>query len=126
MNSTGNGALSKAMTDSDESVRIAAIKAAGRVNTFTDEQTAATLTGDVSPYVRRLGVQLLADLRATDTVASVMTLAQSDVDANVRIAACAALGVFGNPTAQATLQGIVQKDANSFVRDAATIALLQL
>jgi len=126
MNSTGNGALSTAMTDSDEGVRIAALKAAGRVNAFTDEQTAAKLTGDASPYVRRLAVQLLSDLHAKDTVASVMTLAQSDVDANVRISACAALGVFRDPTAMATLQGIAQNDANTFVRDAATVALRQL
>ena len=94
MNSAGNGALGKAMTDSDESVRIAAIQAASRVNEFTDEQTAAKLTGDSSSTVRRLGVQLLEDLHAKDTVASVMTLAQSDADVNVRIAACHAGGFF--------------------------------
>ncbi len=71
-------------------------------------------------------MQLLADLHAKDTVASVMTLAQSDVDANVRISACATLGVFRDSSATATLQGISQNDANTFVRDAATIALRQL
>ena len=126
MNSAGNGGLSKAMTDSDESVRISAIKAAGRVNEFTDEQTAAKLTGDASANVRRLGVQLLEDLHAKDTVASVMTLAQGDTDANVRIAACHALGVFRDSSAQSALQGIAQKDASTLVRDAATIALRRL
>ena len=126
MNSAGNGALSKAMTDTDESVRISAIQAASRVNEFTDEQTAAKLTGDSSGAVRRLGVQLLEDLHAKDTVASVMTLAQSDADVNVRIAACHALGVFRDSSAQATLQNIAQNDASTLVRDAATIALRRL
>jgi len=126
MNSAGNGALSVAMKDSDESVRIAAIKSAGRVNEFTDEQTASTLTGDSSAYVRRLGVGLLEDLHAKDTVASVMTLAQSDSDFEVRIAACHALGSFRDASAKTTLQNVAQNDANTLVRDAATIALRQL
>lgn len=126
MNSAGKGALSKAMVDADESVRIAAIKAAGRVNEFTDEQTAAKLTGDSSTAVRRLGVELLEDLHAKDTVASVMTLAQSDSDVQVRIAACHALGTFRDSSAQATLQNIAQNDASTLVRDAATIALREL
>jgi hypothetical protein len=126
MNSAGNGALSMAMKDSDESVRIAAIKAAGRVNEFTDEQTASTLTGDGSAAVRRLGVQLLEDLHAKDTVASVMTLAQSDPDVEVRIAACHALGVFRDASAKTTLQNVATNDANTLVRDMATIALREL
>jgi HEAT repeat protein len=126
MNSAGKGALSTAMKDSDASVRIAAIKAAGRVNEFTDEQTAAGLTGDSNAAVRRLGVQLLEDLNAKDTVASVMALAQSDADIQVRIAACHALGVFRDASAQSTLQNIAQNDASTLVRDAATIALRML
>lgn len=126
MNSAGNGALSKAMLDADQTVRVAAIKSAERVNEFTDEQTAAKLTGDSSSAVRRLGVQLLEDLHAKDTVASVMTLAQSDADVDVRIAACHALGVFQDASAQSTLQNIAQNDASTLVRDAATIALRRL
>lgn len=126
MNSAGNGALSMAMKDSDESVRIAAIKSAGRVNEFTDEQTASTLTGDSSAAVRRLGVGLLEGLHAKDTVASVMALAQSDADVQVRIAACHALGSFRDASARSTLQNLAQNDANTLVRDAATIALRRL
>jgi len=126
MNDTGNGALSTAMLDSDPSVRTAAIIAAGKVNTFTDEQTAAKLTGDSVASVRALGVALLEDLRAKDTVSSVMTLAQGDSDVSVRIAACHALGVFGDSSAQSTLQNIAQNDASTLVRDAATIALRRL
>ncbi len=127
MNSAGAGnAMSKAMTDSDEGVRLAAIKSAGRVNEFTDAVTAAKLTGDSSPNARRLGVQLLEDLHAKDTVASVMTLAQSDADVNVRIAACHALGTFRDSSARSTLTGIAANDQSTLVRDAATIALRRL
>jgi len=126
MNSAGNGALSKALLDTDPSVQIAAIQAAGRVNEFTDEQTAAKLVGATDVNVRRLGVQLLEDLRAKDTVASVITLAQTDPDATVRIAACHALGVFQDSSAQSALQTIAANDASTLVRDAATIALRRL
>ncbi len=134
MNATGGGrmvgttqqGLSQAMTDKDESVRIAAMHAATKVNTFTDEQTAAKGIGDASPNVRRLAVQLLEDLHAKDTVASVMTLAQSDADVQVRLSACHALGTFRDASAKSTLQSIAQNDANTFVRDAANIALRQM
>jgi HEAT repeat protein len=126
MNSAGNGALSKALGDADPSVQIAGIKAAGRVNEFADEQTASKLVGSPDPTVRRLGVQLLEDLHAKDTVASVISLAQKDADTNVRIAACHALGVFRDASAQSALQGIVTNDASTLVRDAATIALRRL
>jgi HEAT repeat protein len=127
MNSVGtNGALSVAMKDTDEGVRISALKAVSRVNGFTDEQTPSSLLGDSSSNVRRLAVQLLEDLHAKDTVASVMTLAQNDTDVNVRASACHALGIFQDASAKATLQNIAQNDANTFVRDAATIALRQL
>jgi len=126
MNSAGNGALSTALMDKEPSVQIAAIRAAGRVNEFTDEQTAAKLVGAPQSDVRRLGVQLLEDLRAKDTVASVITLAQSDSDENVRIAACHALGIFQDSSARSALQGIAANDASTLVRDAATIALRRL
>ena len=126
MNSTGNGALSKALVDSDPSVQTAAIKAAGRVNEFTDEQTASKLVGSPNPTVRALGVGLLEDLHAKDTVASVISLAQSDADVNVRIAACHALGVFRDSSASSALQNIANNDASTLVRDAATIALRRL
>jgi len=126
MNSAGNGALSKALMDTDPNVQLAAIKAASRVNEFTDEQTAAKLVGASDSNVRRNGVQLLEDLRAKDTVASVITLAQTDPDLGVRIAACHALGVFQDSSAQSALQGIATNDASTLVRDAANIALRRL
>lgn len=126
MNSAGNGALSKALLDSDPGVQTSAIKAAGRVNEFTDEQTASKLVGSPNSTVRALGVQLLEDLHAKDTVASVISLAQSDADVNVRIASCHALGVFRDSSASSALQNIANNDASTLVRDAATIALRRL
>ena len=126
MNSAGNGALSKALTDSDPGVQTSAIKAAGRVNEFTDEQTASKLVGSPNSTVRALGVQLLEDLHAKDTVASVISLAQNDADANVRMAACHALGIFRDSSASSALQNIANNDASTLVRDAATIALRRL
>jgi hypothetical protein len=126
MNSAGGGALSKALTDSDPGVQTAAIKAAGRVNEFTDEQTASKLVGSPNATVRALGVGLLEDLHAKDTVASVISLAQNDADVNVRIASCHALGVFRDSSANSALQNIANNDASTLVRDAATIALRRL
>ena len=126
MNSAGNGALSKALIDSDPGVQTAAIKAAGRVNEFTDEQTASKLVGSPNATVRALGVGLLEDLHAKDTVASVISLAQNDADVNVRIASCHALGSFRDSSASSALQNIANNDASTLVRDAATIALRRL
>lgn len=126
INDDGGGALSTAMKDTDSSVRLAAITSAGRINNFTDTATPSSLTGDTDPMVRRRAVELLEDLHAKDTVASVMTLAKSDADERVRIAACHALGTFGDISAQSTLQGIATSDTSSLVRDAATIALRRL
>jgi HEAT repeat protein len=126
MNSAGNGSLSKALLDSDAGVQTAAIKAAGRVNEFTDEQSASKLVGSPNATVRALGVGLLEDLHAKDTVASVISLAQNDTDVNVRINACHALGSFRDSSASSALQNIANNDASTLVRDAATIALRRL
>jgi len=126
INDDGGGALSVGMKDTDSSVRLAAIASAGRINNFADKATPASLTGDTNPMVRRRAVELLEDLRAKDTVASVMALANSDADERVRIAACHALGTFADITARPTLQGIAANDSSSLVRDAAIIALRRM
>jgi len=57
---------------------------------------------------------------------SVISLAQNDADANVRMAACHALGIFRDSSASSALQNIANNDASTLVRDAATIALRSL
>jgi len=126
LNDTGNGALSQAMADSDEGVRLAAIASAGRVNSFVDVAAATKLTGDSSAMVRRKGAALLESLRAKDSVMSLIALAQNDSDAGVRASACHALGVLGDSSAKSTLQHAAASDADQFVRDQATMALRRM
>ena len=126
LNDDGSGALAKALGDSDAGVKTAALGAAGRINSFTGVASVSALVGDASPVVRRRTVEILDELVAKDAVASVLALAKSDSDVNVRIAACHALGNFGDVSAQPTLQFIAANDASSLVRDQATIALLRL
>ena len=73
--------------------------------------------------VRRRAVEVLDGLYAKDSVASVLALAKSDPDPDVRIAACHALMTFGDGSARATLESIAKDDANGLVRDMAAIAL---
>jgi HEAT repeat protein len=126
LNDDGGGALSKAFGDPDTGVKLAAIASAGRINTFSDVVGAARLLGDGDAKVRRRAVALLDTMRATDSMQSLLTLAQSDPDVDVRIAACHALGIVGNASIKPALQGISQNDANGLVRDTARIALLRL
>ncbi len=126
LNDDGAGALSKAMTDSDTSVRLAAIGSAGRVNSFTDVATATKLVGDSSPLVRRRGAELLEELHAKDSVMGLIALVQNDNDAQVRASAAHALGVLHDASSKSTLQHAADTDADQFVRDQAAIALRRL
>jgi hypothetical protein len=69
---------------------------------------------------------LLDGIRAVDAVAALLPVAKADPDEDVRIAACHALGTFGDSTAQPTLQYIAQNDASGLVRDMANIALRRM
>jgi HEAT repeat protein len=55
-----------------------------------------------------------------------MTLAKSDPDANVRNAACHALGALHDPNARGVLEDVAKNDADRLVRDQAAIALRRL
>jgi hypothetical protein len=122
----GSGAISTAFSDSDPTVRQAALVAASRITAFVDAASASKLLGDSSPLVRRWAVMLLDQMRATDTVASVLSLAQTDSDSEVRLEACHALGDFGNTSVQAALDNIANNDSVLQVRDQAHIASLKL
>ena len=126
LNDDGAGQLGVSFGDSDPTVRLAAVQAAGRVNSFVDVVNAAKLTGDSSALVRRAGVMLLDEMRATDSVAAVLALAQNDSDADVRLVACHALGNFGDASVVPALTSIANSDANLQVRDQAHIATLRL
>lgn len=126
LNDEGAGAVSKALTDGDMGVKLAAVTAASRINSFNDVPTTAKLMGDSSPQVRRRGVELLEGLRAKDSVQTLIALARNDQDADVRLSACHALGLLGDSSARSTLEAIVQTDANGLVRDQASIALRRM
>jgi HEAT repeat protein len=126
LNDDGAGALSKALGDGDGTVKLAALRSAGRINTFSDVASVANLAGDGDQNVRRKAVEVLDGLGAKDSVASVVMLAKSDPSDEVRLAACHALGTFGDASARATLENIAQNDKNGLVRDQALIAIRRL
>jgi len=100
-------------------VKLAALAAASRINSFSGTSKLAGLTTDANVDVRRRAVEVLDGLRVVDSVAVVLMVAQNDADATVRAAACHALGNFGDSTVVAALQAIAKNDANGFVRDQA-------
>ena len=126
LNDEGNGALASAFTDQDPSVRTAAFLAAGRVNSFTDVASASVATGDSDPTARRVGIELLDEMGATDAAVAVLKIAQTDPVDEVRLVACHALGAIGDSSMTAALQEISQNDTNTQVQDQAHIAFLRL
>jgi HEAT repeat protein len=126
LNDDGAGALSVALGDADSGVRLAALKSAGRVTSFSDAGAVAKLTGDPNTAVRQGGVELLGSMHAKDSVGALINLAQNDPDADVRSAACHSLGMLHDATATQTLQNLSTNDSNQFVRDQARIALRRL
>lgn len=126
LNSDGQGALSKAMTDGDATVRLAGLHSAGRVNSFSDAQTVAKLSGDPDAVVRKNAAELLGALRVTDAAASLTALAKNDPSADVRGAACHSLGELRAGSARTALEDVAKNDANGLVRDMATMALRRL
>jgi hypothetical protein len=122
-------ALTVALGDSDSGVRVAALEAAGRVSTIADPTFPATLAGllgNSDPLTRAHAVQLLDEMHQSSAVAAVIGLAKGDSDTTVRLAACHALGTFGDNSAQPTLEAIATNDSSGLVRDMANIALLML
>ncbi len=126
INDDGNGALSQAFSDSDATVRAAAYVAAGRINSFTDVSTAVGVTGDSDPIVRRVGIELLDAMGATDAAAALLHVAQSDPVDEVRLVACHALGNVGDSSMITALNAIATDDTNMQVQDQARIASLRL
>jgi hypothetical protein len=126
LNDDGGGALATAMGDSDDNVQIAALTAAARINSFTDETAAVKALGASSAFVRRRAAMLLDEMRSQAAVAALVVVAQKDSDVEVRIAACHALGSIGDPSAQRALTAISTNDASSLVQDMALIALQEL
>ncbi len=126
INDDGGGALGLAMGDTDPGVRVSALTAAGRINSFTDVVAATKTLSDSDALVRRRGAMLLDQMHAVDAGPALVQLAQKDPDVEVRIAACHALGSIGDTGARGALTAISANDSSSLVRDMASIALLEL
>lgn len=120
------GELGKAISDSDEGVRLEAIYASTRVNVFTNVAAVVGRVSDESPLVRKRAAEALGKMRAKDAVVGLIALTSKDTEENasVRAAAVAALGRIGDQAAKGAVQA-AQQDPNQFVRDAAQIALRQ-
>jgi HEAT repeat protein len=126
LNDDGAGALTRALADSDQTVRITALGSASRINVFSGISSVAGLTTDSNADVRRRAVEVLDGLHAGDSVAAVAAVAQRDSDWRVRAAAVHALGTFRDASATGVLTTIAQSDASGIVRDLAHNALLML
>ena len=124
LNDDGRGALSKALSDADARVKLSALASAGRVNTFTDIQGVARLSGDADVKVRRKSAELLGSMRAKDAVDGLIALTR-DPDAGVRASAAHSLGEIHDGRARPALEGL-QNDADGLVRDQAKMALRRL
>jgi HEAT repeats len=126
INDDGGGALGQSMGDADAGVKVAALTAATRINSFTDVVAVTKTLSDSSALVRRRAAMLLDQMHAVDAGPALVQLALKDSDVDVRIAACHALGDIGDTGAQGALTGIAANDPSSLVRDMAAIALQQL
>jgi hypothetical protein len=122
-----NGELAKALGDSDEGVRLSALGAAMHVHGFTDVAAVTRLAYDSSAVVRRHAAGALGQMRAPDAVTALIGLTSPDQesDAKTRVSAVNALGLIGDPSARDALMAAVS-DPDSFVRDAARIAIRRL
>jgi HEAT repeat protein len=124
LNDEGRGALTKALADTDGRVKLSALASAGRVNTFTDIQSVARLTGDGDATVRRRSAELLGAMRAKDSVDGLIALTK-DGDATVRNSAAHALGQIRDARARGALEALAN-DPDGLVRDQAKIGLRRL
>ncbi len=124
LNSAGlNGELTVALGDADEDVRLAALHASTRINTFLDVEAVVALISDPSSLVRRRAVETLGVMKAEDALASLIELSspKAETDAAVRTAAVWALGQIGSAEAGEAVRAAEQDDDAS-VRSAAAVA----
>jgi HEAT repeat protein len=125
LNDDGGGALSLALGDGDASVKLAALRSAGQIGSFSDVATVARLATDGSAVVRRNAAELLGHLRSPEGFDALAAMAK-DADADVREAAAHALGALHDARARGLLEELAKGDPNGLVRDQAQIALRRL
>jgi HEAT repeat protein len=129
LNSAGpGGELARALSDTDESVRLAAVLGSTRVNVFTGIDALAGRIDDPSSAVRTSAIEALGALGARDSVVALIAKLAPANEAmpSVRAAAAAALGELGDSQARTALSNAQSNDPDRFVRDAARVALRRL
>lgn len=129
MNTEGpQGELGVALSDGDESVRLAALHAAPRVNGFVDWPLIVALIDDNSSAVRVRAIDALGALQARESVVALIAKLSpaNEAVASVRAAAAAALGELGDPMARDAVQLAAEEDTDRFVRNAARVAARRL
>jgi len=122
-----NDEVSLAMSDSDVRVRLAAVEASTRINAFDNVEAVVARIGDDSADVRRAAVLAIGTMRVGDAVDGLMALTSpaGESDASVRKAAVWSLGQIADPSALDTVRAALG-DPDSFVRDAARVALQRM
>ncbi len=106
-------------------MKLAALRSAGKINTFADGSAVARLSSDGDPKVRRSAAELIGSRRIAAGLDGLLALAR-DPDASVRNAACHSLGALHDPRAHAVLDELSKSDPDRLVRDQASIALRRL
>jgi HEAT repeat protein len=119
-----NGELGAAMADDNEGVRLAALHGSIRINVFTGVDDVVARIDDSSPLVRRRAAEALGAMHAEDAVLglTILTSPDTESDATVRAAAVASLGQIADAGGKDAVRA-AEDDPDSFVRDAARIAL---
>jgi HEAT repeat protein len=130
LNSAGHhGELSSAFSDPDARVRASAISAASHIHGFADVAALVGRLSDEAPVVRRHAAAALGAMRggAREAVPALLPLAAvaTESDTTARAEAVHALGLIGDRAAAQAVRAALD-DPDTFVRDAAAIALHRL
>lgn len=109
-------------TDSDATVRAAAVRALGRLNHVDGREVIASAFNDGSVEVRRAAVSVVLHVSFFDDEAGLIGLLGDD-DAEVRLHAAQLVGQYRAQDAVAPLAGLLRSDDSVAVRQAAAWAL---
>lgn len=118
----GNVTIAGALSDSEVTVRRAAVDVVLRVNFFREYDALVGSLADTDVEVRRRAALLTGEFRLDAAVPALAGMLRGDADRNVRQAAAWALGRIGGSQARTALtEGM--EDTDSLVRDAVGVAL---
>ena len=123
--SAANSAITSAMSDSDPTVRSAALDSWQAVLYQHGAAPAVALLADSDAHVRAKAASVIGGFREASARTALEAMVTTDADAPTRRNAAWALGRIGN-TASTTALTTATNDASSLVRTTAKVALSQL